>query len=154
MNHTIGRWLKAGALMFVAVLVIAACEGPTGLTGKIGPKGDTGDLGLQGLPGMGVVSITDTTADDGTITLTITFTSGDPVVVAIPPGTAGDAGDAGRGIANISTIGPDENGILTITITYNDDSDPTVLEVDIDGTGDKPALITLTKTGATVHRAS
>ena len=54
MNHTIGRWLKAGALMFVAVLVIAACDGPAGPIGKVGlqgPQGDPGSAGPQGDPG-------------------------------------------------------------------------------------------------------
>ena len=51
MNHALGRWLKAGALMFVAVLVIAACEGPAGIPGKIGPHGDTGPTGAPGTDG-------------------------------------------------------------------------------------------------------
>ena len=48
MNHTIGRWLKVGALIFVAVLVIAACKGPTGLAGA---TGDQGHQEHQGAPG-------------------------------------------------------------------------------------------------------
>jgi hypothetical protein len=48
MNHAIGRWLKAGALMFVAVLVIAACEGPAGVAGA---TGGTGTAGTAGEPG-------------------------------------------------------------------------------------------------------
>ena len=36
MNRTVGRWIKAGALIFIAALVVAACEGPAG------PKGDQG----------------------------------------------------------------------------------------------------------------
>jgi hypothetical protein len=45
MNYAIGRWLKAGALMFVAVLVIAACEGPAGVAGAMGDTGATGTTG-------------------------------------------------------------------------------------------------------------
>ena len=42
MNHALGRWLKAGALIFVAVFVIAACEGAAGLPGEPGAPGAPG----------------------------------------------------------------------------------------------------------------
>jgi hypothetical protein len=48
MNRAIGRWLKVGALMFIAVLVMAACKGPVGIAGA---KGDTGAQGTQGQDG-------------------------------------------------------------------------------------------------------
>ena len=50
MNYAIGRWLKAGALMFVAVLVIAACEGPAGIPGEPGKAGQPGQPGKAGQP--------------------------------------------------------------------------------------------------------
>ena len=64
MNRAIGRWLKAGALMFIAVLVMAACEGPAGVAGAkgdagvsgqdgaAGPSGQDGAAGPQGLAGQ------------------------------------------------------------------------------------------------------
>ena len=57
MNRIMRRWIKAGALIFVATLVVAACEGPAGPDGNdgrdgtAGAKGDQGDPGLQGPPG-------------------------------------------------------------------------------------------------------
>ena len=54
MKNQVSRWLKAGALMFVAVLVIAACEGAAGVAGAkgdAGPQGETGDAGPQGETG-------------------------------------------------------------------------------------------------------
>ena len=36
MNRIMRRWVKAGALIFVATLVVAACEGPAGPTGTAG----------------------------------------------------------------------------------------------------------------------
>ena len=130
MNYAIGRWLKAGALMFIAMLIVAGCEGPAGVAGAKGVQGDPGEQGPKGDSGLGVVSIVPVT-EDGTITLTITLTSGDPVVLTIPSGTDGTAGTAGRGIESVTSSGPDENGVLTITITYDDDSDPTRLTVTI-----------------------
>ena len=44
MRNQVSRWLKAGALMFVAVLVIAACEGPVGVPGKPGQPGQPGGV--------------------------------------------------------------------------------------------------------------
>ena len=57
MNRTVGRWIQAGALIFVAMLVVAACEGPAGPggakgdTGAGGAKGDTGASGAMGASG-------------------------------------------------------------------------------------------------------
>ena len=51
MNSAIGRWLKAGALMFVAVLVIAGCEGAAGIPGPQGPAGEAGSQGPAGEAG-------------------------------------------------------------------------------------------------------
>ena len=51
MNSAIGRWLKVGALMFVAVLVIAGCEGAAGVPGAPGEPGATGAPGAPGEPG-------------------------------------------------------------------------------------------------------
>ena len=51
MNHALGRWLKAGALIFVAVFVIAACEGAVGLPGEPGAPGAPGAPGEPGAPG-------------------------------------------------------------------------------------------------------
>ena len=42
MNRIMRRWVKAGALIFVATLVVAACEGPAGPTGTAGPDGTDG----------------------------------------------------------------------------------------------------------------
>ena len=50
MNHALGRWLKAGALIFVAVFVIAACEGAAGLPGAPGAPGKPGAPGAPGAP--------------------------------------------------------------------------------------------------------
>ena len=52
MNSAIGHWLKAGALMFVAVVVIAACEGAAGVVGPAGLQGDPGDAGPAGPAGL------------------------------------------------------------------------------------------------------
>ena len=51
MKNQVRRWLKAGALMFVAVLVIAACKGPAGIPGEIGQQGDPGTAGAPGEAG-------------------------------------------------------------------------------------------------------
>ena len=51
MNSAVGRWFKAGALLFIATLIVAGCEGPAGIPGKIGPQGDTGDAGAAGPAG-------------------------------------------------------------------------------------------------------
>ena len=51
MNRTVGRWIKAGALIFIAALVVAACEGPAGPKGDTGEQGLKGDTGEQGLKG-------------------------------------------------------------------------------------------------------
>ena len=60
MNRIMRRWVKAGALIFVATLVVAACEGPAGPTGAAGAdgadggdgaRGPAGDTGLAGQPG-------------------------------------------------------------------------------------------------------
>ena len=51
MNRTVGRWIKAGALIFIAALVVAACEGPAGPKGDQGDAGDTGPRGLEGPKG-------------------------------------------------------------------------------------------------------
>ena len=60
MNQIVGRWIKAGALIFVTTLIIAACEGasgvtgpqgPTGVPGPQGPQGETGPMGPQGETG-------------------------------------------------------------------------------------------------------
>ena len=51
MNRAIGRWLKAGAVLFITVFVIAACEGPAGIPGDPGATGDPGEPGMQGDPG-------------------------------------------------------------------------------------------------------
>ena len=134
MNSAVGRWFKAGALLFIAMLIVAGCEGPAGVAGAKGVQGDPGEQGPKGDSGLGVVSIVPVT-EDGTITLTITLTSGDPVVLTIPSGTDGTAGTAGRGIESVTSSGPDENGVLTITITYDDGSDPTVLTVTLPGQG-------------------
>ena len=45
MNQTVGRWIKAGALIFVAALVLAGCEGASGV------KGADGAAGLPGADG-------------------------------------------------------------------------------------------------------
>ena len=42
MNRTMRRWIKAGALIFIATLVVAACEGPAGPTGNAGADGAAG----------------------------------------------------------------------------------------------------------------
>ena len=55
MNRAIGRWIKASALLFITVLVVAACEGAAGIKGEAGPQGapgPKGDPGSQGPPGM------------------------------------------------------------------------------------------------------
>ena len=51
MSGTIGRWLKVSALAFVAVLVIAGCEGAAGISGTEGAAGPAGPAGPQGLAG-------------------------------------------------------------------------------------------------------
>ena len=52
MNRIMRRWVKAGALIFVATLVVAACEGPAGPTWKrLAPAGSsrqrTGPAGAE-----------------------------------------------------------------------------------------------------------
>ena len=83
MNHVIGRWLKAGALMSVAVLVIAGCEGAAGIAGPAGPSGEPGTAGTAGPAGP----------------------SGEPGTVGPvgPPGTAGPAGPPGTGALTVLT---------------------------------------------------
>ena len=51
MNRIMRRWVKAGALIFVATLVVAACEGPAGPTGNAGAAGNDGATGTPGTPG-------------------------------------------------------------------------------------------------------
>ena len=63
MNSAVGRWFKAGALMFIATLIVAGCEGaagvvgsqgetgPAGADGATGPQGETGPLGPAGPQG-------------------------------------------------------------------------------------------------------
>ena len=57
MNSAIGRWFKAGALLFIATLIVAGCEGaagvvgPTGPAGPAGPQGEPGDTGPAGPAG-------------------------------------------------------------------------------------------------------
>ena len=54
MNSAVGRWFKAGALLFIAMLIVAGCEGPAGVAGAkgdTGAKGGTGDAGPTGEPG-------------------------------------------------------------------------------------------------------
>ena len=66
MNSAVGRWFKAGALLFIATLIVAGCEGPAGIagakgatglqgetgdTGDAGPVGETGPTGPTGTPG-------------------------------------------------------------------------------------------------------
>ena len=48
MNQIVGRWIKAGALIFITTLIIAACEGPGGVTGPQGEPGPQGERGPQG----------------------------------------------------------------------------------------------------------
>ena len=102
MNRAIGRWLKAGALMFVAVLVIAACEGPAGPIGKAGPAGDPGAAGPAGDPGAA-------------------GPAGDP-------GAAGPAGDPGAaGPPGPPGLGPDDP-LSYIPVTVLDDTiDPVII---------------------------
>ena len=94
MNRAIGRWLKAGAFLFITVFVIAACEGPAGIPGDPGATGDPGDPGMQGDPG-----------DPGD--------PGEPGMQGDPgePGMQGDPGEPGNDapsgplfIANIGTV--------------------------------------------------
>ena len=91
MNRAIGRWLKAGAFLFITVFVIAACEGPAGIPGDPGATGDPGGPGMQGDPGD----------------------PGDPGMQGDPgdPGMQGDPGEPGNDapsgplfIANIGTV--------------------------------------------------
>ena len=57
MNSAVGRWFKAGALLFIAMLIVAGCEGPAGVagakggTGAAGPAGEPGGPGPAGEPG-------------------------------------------------------------------------------------------------------
>ena len=57
MNSAVGRWFKAGALLFIAMLIMAGCEGPAGVagakggTGAAGPAGEPGGPGPAGEPG-------------------------------------------------------------------------------------------------------
>ena len=51
MNRIMRRWVKAGALIFVATLVVAACEGPAGPTGTAGADGTDGTAGARGPAG-------------------------------------------------------------------------------------------------------
>ena len=51
MNQIVGRWIKAGALIFVAALVLAGCEGASGVKGDAGPAGAAGDDGMPGAAG-------------------------------------------------------------------------------------------------------
>lgn len=60
MNRIMRRWVKAGALIFVATLVVAACEGPAGTAGTAGAPGTDGAPGTPGEPGppgVGYVAI-------------------------------------------------------------------------------------------------
>ena len=102
MNRAIGRWLKAGALMFVAVLVIAACEGPAGPIGKAGTAGNPGAAGPAGDPGAA-------------------GPAGDP-------GAAGPAGDPGAaGPPGPPGLGPDDP-LSYIPVTVLDDTiDPVII---------------------------
>ena len=45
MNSAIGRWFKAGALLFIATLIVAGCEGAAGVVGPEGPAGPAGPAG-------------------------------------------------------------------------------------------------------------
>ena len=47
MNSAIGRWFKAGALLFVTTLIVAACEGTAGLPGEPGAPGEPGGVPPQ-----------------------------------------------------------------------------------------------------------
>ena len=78
MNHAIGRWLKVGALMFIAAIVIAACEGAAGVTGPPGEPGTPGAPGASGEPGT-------------------PGASGEPGTPGTPgqPGTPGASGEPG-----------------------------------------------------------
>ena len=75
MNSAVGRWFKAGALLFIAMLIVAGCEGPAGVAGAKGDQGDTGDTGDTG--DAGPAGETGPTGPDGT------------------PGEAGPDGPAG-----------------------------------------------------------
>ena len=90
--NQVSRWLKAGVLMFVAVLVIAACEGPAGVagakggTGAAGPAGEPGAAGPAGEPGD-----TGPAGEPGD-----TGPAGEPGDTG-PAGEPGDTGPAGPG---------------------------------------------------------
>ena len=75
MNSAVGRWFKAGALLFIAMLIVAGCEGPAGVAGAKGDQGDQGDTGDTG--DAGPAGETGPTGPDGT------------------PGEAGPDGPAG-----------------------------------------------------------
>ena len=57
MNQAMRRWIKAGALIFIATLVVAACEGPAGPTGNAGAAGAPGAPGTDGTPGLVYVAM-------------------------------------------------------------------------------------------------
>ena len=66
MNRIMRRWVKAGALIFVAMLVVAACEGPAGPTGKTGADGADGTDGTNGTDGTdGTDGTNGTDGEDG-----------------------------------------------------------------------------------------
>ena len=51
MNRIWGRWLKAGALLVVAAVLVVGCEGAAGIPGAVGPAGPQGEKGEPGEPG-------------------------------------------------------------------------------------------------------
>ena len=89
MNSAVGRWFKAGALLFIAMLIVAGCEGPAGVagakggTGAAGPAGDPGAAGPAGDPGAAGPA-----GDPG---------AAGPAGPAGPVGTPGEPGDPAAG---------------------------------------------------------
>ena len=94
MNRTVGRWIKAGALIFIAALVVAACEGPAGPTGAAGPAGPAGAAGPTGTAGPA-----------------------GPAGVAGPAGPAGVAGPAGDA-GPAGPAGPTTPGAIAMGFSY------------------------------------
>ena len=82
MNSAIGRWFKAGALLFIATLIVAACEGAVGKAGDPGKAAGVppqvtpiGDITLTAGQSAPAIDLSDHFNDpDGAAGATLTYT--------------------------------------------------------------------------------
>ena len=110
MNSAIGRWFKAGALLFIATLIVAACPGPAGLPGQAGEPGKPGEPG-KAVP-LGPVAVGTIPAlelmVEGTATVDLNAAFNEPEGETL-------TFDAKSASLTIATTAADPKGILTVT---------------------------------------